>query len=70
MKDAVSLLPENRFYFTISCGGSQEIFRYELTLIPIKSQHEQAVEHEKFTERARSHGKSLVSRSMEAAAAI
>jgi hypothetical protein len=43
MKDAVSLLPENRFYFTISCGGSQEVFRFELTLIPIKSQHEQEV---------------------------
>jgi hypothetical protein len=43
MRESISSSPENRFYFTVSCGGLQEVFRFELTLIPIKNQHEQEV---------------------------
>jgi hypothetical protein len=43
MRGVSSSLPENRFYFSVACGGSQEVFRFELTLILIENQHDQEV---------------------------
>jgi hypothetical protein len=43
MREAISPSAETRFYFTVSCGELQEVFRFELTLIPIKDQHDKEV---------------------------